>query len=890
MMTKFLKCFYLAGLVLVIPSATVLSSSPSANDEKATVLTSVFDPQKAQWNIAWPERIAQYDLIYYSPPIDPFQGMALGNGEIGALMWCEDSKIIIAVNKSDLWDDAAFERFHNWRADEEDKSTTLRHACRIIIDFHQPVFSTLYLSDFKGRLSLADASAHMQTTTPFGEINLCAFVDRTTDLLVLKLSQNFYETVPIEIAIERYGSRTYSHWYSQINRDAAIGLDGTEAGVAGSTIFITQKLGKETFAVGGVAVQHDCPAIQYTRDNSRRSSMLLRNSGRLNAQLLFSVTSPMVTNPLEPLGKTLDTAGKTGLDSLFHKHTKIWQEIWLRSFMDYGDDYLNALWHVTQYYAISSQGGRYPGRFNNGLWAWNRDVQNWNYYFHWNQQQLYWPLNAAGHHELICPYLNYRFNSLRYAKKDAQEFFKSKGAYISDVTDRRGFNSLNELANHTPVAEIALDFWRQYRYTCDETFLKDKALPFIIEAARFYVSLLEKKPDGLYHAREGTGYEGWIKLYDGLTELVYARALLTTALAACAQAGLVIPEIKQWQEITAHCAALPIVTADPAAIRPVGDHYIFAKGFCKDQVSFSDAIFAAGWGIKEKQWLTVFSPTDDSLSHNGLKLLDGIFPTVTCAPVFPSNLIGLAQKSSYLFDVMTTTARLYSPEGTGWDPTPIVFARLGLADELARDLQRFPQRWQIYCNGWGHWGMEGLVNKDAEEFFRTNQVKAVGASASKEKFPLPMWPFRHMSMESMSVLATAMNESAMQSHDGIIRIAPAFVKNRNGRFTLHGQDGFVVSFEIRQGEVLWICIQSLFGKTCRLQIPWKEFKIQSNFVQVRIQEDKDIISFKTQKREILLLTPGSAKITWNMGLESPVESKVRHHASGKVKLGMERMY
>ena len=80
---------------------------------------------------------------------------------------------------------------------------------------------------------------------------------------------------------------------------------------------------------------------------------------------------------------------------------------------------------------------------------------------------------------LVTPYLDFRFNSLPQAKKDAKEFFNAHGAFISDVTERRGYNSSGENDNHTPVAEMALDFWRQYRYTGDKNFLKEKALPFI---------------------------------------------------------------------------------------------------------------------------------------------------------------------------------------------------------------------------------------------------------------------------------------------------------------------------------------------------------------------------------------------------------------------------
>ena len=146
-----------------------------------------FDPYTAKWNVAWPGRVSQYDLVYLSPPVDPMQGIPLGNGDIGVLFWCENSKIIAAVNKSDLWDDAPFGPFHNWKGEEEDYSTTQRHACRIIIDFKYPVFNTLYLTDFKAKLNLADGSLSLESASAFGKINLRAFIDHESGLIFMTL-------------------------------------------------------------------------------------------------------------------------------------------------------------------------------------------------------------------------------------------------------------------------------------------------------------------------------------------------------------------------------------------------------------------------------------------------------------------------------------------------------------------------------------------------------------------------------------------------------------------------------------------------------------------------------------------------------------------------------
>ena len=884
----------LTGLTLAsgfLPKTSFgMSGSYFRSASKGAFSGSAFDPENGVWNISWPGKLSRYDLVYQSPPRDPLQGIPLGNGEVGVLIWCEDSRIIAAVNKSDLWDDAAFGAFHNWDKKEEDLSTTLRHACRVIIDFKLPVFSTLYLSGFSGRLNLADASVNLECESPFGKVRFRAFVDKKTGMLFYDLKTDFTENIPVSISLERFGSRTFSHWYAQINSDASIGTSGTEASADQDGVYISQKLATTQFAIAGKVIKSKGRGFSYNREHSRRAVITLENQAKTETQLVFLVSDAETDVTVQKVKNLVAPLAENSFDTYFQSHTNTWKVLWNRSFMDYGNDYLNNLWYLTMYYSLASQGGKYPGRFNNGLWAWSHDVQNWNFYFHWNQQQSYWPLNAAGHHDLVSSYLNYRFNSLPLAKKHARDFFKTDGAFISDVTDRRGYNSVGEQHNHTPIAEIALDFWRQYRFTGDKAFLEQKALPFMLEASRFFVSLFVKEKDGLYHAKEGTGYEGWINLRDGLTELVYAKVLFTATLSALKAAHKTLPETALWQDILANLAPLPVIKACEKCIAGEPGKLKIKRGVNKDREVVSDKIVAAGWGIKENKWLTVYNEADDGKFFD-FNLLDGIFPTVASAPVFPSGLVGIADrdKNPDLYETLKSTALLYPPGVTGWDTVPIVLARLGLADELAAVLKRYPERWQIYCNGWGHWGMEGEINKDAELFFRTNQVTD---GIRKEKFPLPMWPFRHMSMESMAVFATALNESLLQSHDDIIRIAPALQKDQSARFTLHAVGGFEVSSEIQSGTVQWISIKSLLGNTCQVQLPWDKVKVYANGKSVRHQLHEGIVSFSTKKSEMILLTPEGLKtdVLFNGSETVQQNENAKFHMSQKAQLGLPRMF
>ena len=155
-----------------------------------------------------------------------------------------------------------------------------------------------------------------------------------------------------------------------------------------------------------------------------------------------------------------------------------------------------------------------------------------------------------------------------------------------------------------------------------------------------------------------------------------------------------------------------------------------------------------------------------------------------------------------------------------------------------------------------------------------------------------MWPFRHMSMESMSVLAAAMNESLLQSYDGTLRIFPAFPADKNGRFTLHAEGGFVVSSEIKSGKVQWICIKSLFGNPCKLELPWTKAVLNSNLKRENQQITGNISTIKTKAGEVIMILPEAQDLdSWSIISEKPMANEnVKYHSSGKAQLGLPRMF
>lgn len=882
-------------------------------------MKSAFNPVDGKWAIAWPECVSRHDLVYQTPPADPLQGIPLGNGDVGALIWFDEHRLIMAVNKCDLWEDSESGRFHNWHPDEEEFSTTQRHACRMVIDFKMPVFHIFYLESFVARLSLADASMHMDLSGPFGQIQARIFVNHADGLLCGNLSTNLIDGVSPDVRLERYGSRTFSHWYRQVNRDPALGLSGTNTHLDPDFMALSHHLKSNVFSVACKVTISDGQAATYQRLHAHAVFAKLPN-GNQSLEWRLAVGSPVLDrgdfDPVKQARNLLLPHTNDSVQMIHDLHRLSWKDFWLRSHMQSGDDYLDNLWHLTQYYAASSQRGSYPGRFINGLWSWSHDVQPWNFYFHWNQQEIYWPLHAAGHHELLDAYLDYNFRALPIARQDAVEVFHTAGAVVSDVRERRGYNSVGEFDNHTPVAQIALDFWHHYRYTCDLEFLKTRALPYLIEAATFFSTLFEKEDDGLFHARKGAAYEGWIHVHDGLTELAYGKVLFATVLSALKEADQSDPDEPLWRDLGEHLAPIPTIEAPQDWIDLHEGRPVYRLGPYRGETAQSRIVLSAGYGIEENRYLTSrkssepqCAPQEDTqaclrrllhddkintLQKHEMVCHDGLFPVAEYASVFPNGPIGLNQKNENIFDAVCNTVKLYAPDCMGWDPYPVVMARLGLGEDLYETLRRFADRWQFYVNGFGHYGPLDTMFADAQLPFRTTRVldtKTAVKDREQAWFDFPSWPFRHMGMESMSVLACAMNESLMQSHEDKIRVFPAVSADQTARFTLHARNGFVVSAEIVGGSVPWIHVESLFGQSCRMEIPWSKAYIYEDGQLILTCTDS-VISFQTQSKARYLIVPNETVFSsWKTVMEYPqTNQSAKSNSPNGASLGLPQLY
>lgn len=106
-------------------------------------------------------------------------------------------------------------------------------------------------------------------------------------------------------------------------------------------------------------------------------------------------------------------------------------------------------------------------------------------------------------------------------------------------------------------------------------------------------------------------------------------------------------------------------------------------------------------------------------------------------------------------------------------------------------------------------------------------------------------------IEHFSTIPATINEMLMQSHEGIIRIFPCWNKKMNAKFNNLRADGaFLVSSELKNGEINSLSIKSLAGRMCKVQIPENvnlSVRQTADGKKIKFKRCDGYIQFKTQK-------------------------------------------
>ena len=113
-------------------------------------------------------------------------------------------------------------------------------------------------------------------------------------------------------------------------------------------------------------------------------------------------------------------------------------------------------------------------------------------------------------------------------------------------------------------------------------------------------------------------------------------------------------------------------------------------------------------------------------------------------------------------------------------------------------------------------------------------------------------------IENCSGVSATINEMLLQTHEGVMRIFPVWPREEPARFgRLRTWGAFLVSSELRDGEVKTLLIESEKGRECVLQNPWpgRELVLNRNG-QAAEKLTGECVRFKTSAGERIAIQTG----------------------------------
>lgn len=172
-------------------------------------------------------------------------------------------------------------------------------------------------------------------------------------------------------------------------------------------------------------------------------------------------------------------------------HLEWWRRYWQHSSITLPDSVLEKQWYLEQYkFGAASRRGAPPICLQAVWTADNGRIPPWKGDFHHdlNTQLSYWPCYSGNHLEEGLAYLDWLWSIRETSRAFTRKFFEVDGLNVGGVTTLKG-EPMGGWAQYsfspTTSAWLAHHFYLHWRYSRDRNFLKQRAYPWIQDVAIF---------------------------------------------------------------------------------------------------------------------------------------------------------------------------------------------------------------------------------------------------------------------------------------------------------------------------------------------------------------------------------------------------------------------
>lgn len=816
----------------------------------------------APLNVDYGKLVSRADLHYATPVSRSEDGMPVGNGRMGTLVWTSPSALKFQINRVDVFgNDGASDSFPQ-------RHTDYCGGCGFVDivfpDYGANVFPT---NETTEHLSCYDGEASIQGKG----VQAKMLVASDADVMAVQISDQrpTSGTVTVKLRMLRPPSlRTLSQTaeskletrngrmvLTQIFREGnfycasavAVGLVGRDAQVREAN---AEEFHLVTAPKRGAFTVLIASAASFNRDEDVAAAALAQ----------------------------LAAAEKNNFSALEAANQKWWHEFWSKSFVQLhsADGIADAAerdYNYFLYLMASSSRGKYPTKFNGMLWTTGGDLRHWGgQYWGANQSCLYNnTLFAANHTELLDPAFDMLTGMLGACSLAAKQEWGSQGAYYPETvcfdgpgvvpddvaaemrplyliqkpwaersksfvdyagTKLEYASAWNWIAGgrwengrwvfsergsgpYGPVTHIfsrgakyAYQFWLRYEYTGDEQWLRDRAYPVLKAVAEFYRNFpnVKKEADGKYHIHYVNSNEGIWGATDTDEEISSMMGIFPVLIKASEILNVDADMRPVWKEFLENLAPLPRSDNPAVAARfETNAPPVWIRGLPP-----------------------AFPPRDRVTARpDGNTMPEWFFDLCTLESAPEMFAIGSNTFSGFASSAAQRGTNYNARVGV-LSKVPLVAAIMGRADAVQKLVP-------IQFNTNERGGV--LMNRmDLREGAQTTSAQRLGNASD--------------------ALHTALcgDLPSAPGQPPVIHVFQAWPKSWDARFQLLCRGGFMVSSEMKNGQIPFVRIESQLGGERLLRNPWTNSSVDLYRNSRKSQTlEGSLLKFPTSKGETIVV-------------------------------------
>lgn len=824
--------------------------------------------------------ISRADLVYDRPVPRSEEGMPVGNGRMGSLVWTTPGAVRFQINRVDIQPISGattsfFERNSDYMGGAGFVDIEIAGSGP---DVFPQDGTQQRLSLYEGRMDMRGRGVSVRILAWHARDVMAIEVDDRrpvpepiqVNLRMLRFGASYDAALEQEIASRQTSVRTRHH------------TAASRLSVDGGDIVLAQEFRE------GAHVAKSAVAIAVVgRDGRPRfvddtELRLIAPAARGRAVILIASAAMLGADgdAVDAARRELDAARRMDFETLSTDNAAWWRAFWDRGFIalrsaDGTAEYVADHYHYYLYLMAATSRGRYPPKFNGMVWNTAGDLRTWGAQ-HWfaNLSCYYEALFAANRVDLIDPMFAMYSGMFDAASLAARQQWGSRGIFIPETVWFDGLAPMPE--------DIAAEM--------RELYLIRK--PWSGRSARFTEFASTKHPhssrwnwwgggswvDGAWRPTErptapfgpvthilGTtakvAYLFW-RRYEYTPDQTWLRERAFPMLMGAAEFYRHFPNVEKGGDGKYHIRHVnsneSVLGArdtdeDLSAMRGV-----LAAAIRASEILDVESTLRAAW----REMLANLAPLPTSAHPEALRPADYGGP-----PVFVRGLKPTANgNSGFTPDGNSLPMWFFDLVNPGGDPQMLAAANATFDRAFRSGIG--PTTPVGVLSKWAIAGTS-LGRADATRFLVPNQMRS--RSAERPNAYLGGRPMAnrlalregHQAMDAQRLgraaealqLALLQSAPAAPAAEPHIRLFSAWPDEWDARFTLRARGGFVVTAERRGGRTEAVQVRSEAAGTCRLQNPWGSARVAVRRNGQRWRHlDGPLLTFETATGDVIILT------------------------------------